>query len=606
MVHHTPVDVVIVVMVMRIECKPLDGMASEQVQELRMCTDHLGLAGAAHVPVQAQHGIRGRHHQVQVVRDHQHRTAVTLAHRVDETVKLCLPLYVHALGRFVEHQQLWLAQQRAREQDTLELTSRDGGKGCVEQPFDAHFCGNCGQRHRAAVFGKAQEAPHAERQARIDCQSLWHVADAQSRPAPHAATAGCDEAHQDAQQRGLARTVWPDDGEDLAFLERQRHLAQNGFLADRPVDCVRLEKAARRAHGAAPVRTGQRPGSCGVIESMRHIGLLAVNAVIERAASTVAAGRSGSYIVTFRPESCMFSRFAVRALLVVSMLPGLVAGSIAHAVPSGQPLVVSSIRPLHLIVVAIAGDQVDARQLLEDGASAHDFALRPSQMRLLRDARQVFWIDATLEHPLQALFARLSGPRRDTALLPLLELPPRADGVVDPHVWLDPQLALALAQQIARVLVEQGLVREEELRLDAFAASMHRAEARMAAELSGLQDRPFAAMHDGYAYFVQRFGLQTPVVLALDAEQQVGARTLQRMRREVREHGARCLLGERSGASPRLARSIAAGAGIPLIELDTLAVGTPVADGALARFMVDFAHGVADCLRSPPAKDARR
>ncbi|HMV71583.1 MAG TPA: zinc ABC transporter substrate-binding protein [Pseudomonadales bacterium] len=296
---------------------------------------------------------------------------------------------------------------------------------------------------------------------------------------------------------------------------------------------------------------------------------------------------------------------------IVVRTAGLLLFLLASAGPvraanAERPLVVGSIRPLYLIVLALAGDRVDTRQLLDAGSSAHDFALRPSQLRLLGDARQVFWIDPALEHPLLPLLARLPGPRRDTALLPSLGLPPRADGVVDPHVWLDPRLALALATHIERVLLERGLVREGELDIAAFAASMHETEAHMAAELAGLQNRPFAAMHDGYGYFVRRFALRAPAVLALDAEQQVGARTLARMRREVRDHAAQCLLAERSGGNRRLAQAIAAGSGIPVVELDSLAADVPAGPDAFARFLVDFARGVAGCLRGAEAGSEAR
>lgn len=292
---------------------------------------------------------------------------------------------------------------------------------------------------------------------------------------------------------------------------------------------------------------------------------------------------------------CIVTRVAGALLFSLLLAPVAVPAVAAEATP---PMVVASIRPLHLIVLALAGEEVDARQLLDAGGSAHDFALRPSQLRLLRDARQLFWIDPALEHPLGPLLARLPGPRHDTALLARLGLPARADGVADPHVWLDPRLALALATEVDRVLVDRGLLPADRLRLAAFAASMRAAEQRMGAELAGLQDRPFAAMHDGYTWFVQRFGLRPPAVLALDAEQQVGARTLARMRREVREHGARCLLAERSGGNLRLARSIADGGGVPVVELDALAAGVTDDREAFARFLVEFARGVAGCLRA--------
>jgi len=288
----------------------------------------------------------------------------------------------------------------------------------------------------------------------------------------------------------------------------------------------------------------------------------------------------------------------VRCVLVLAMLLG--ASLVARA-ESAQPLVVSSIRPLHLMLLALAGDRIDARVLLEAGVSPHDFVLRPSQLRLLSGAQQVFWLDAALEHPLPALFARLPAPRRDTALLPLIAPPARGDGFVDPHVWLDPRLAAVTAAAMARVLQERGLVSAEQIapRQQAFQARKERVEQDIAAGLRGLEAVPFAAMHDGYAYFVQRFGLRQVAVLALDAEQQVGARALSDMRREVRDSAAVCLLRERSGDNARLAQMIAEGSAMRVVELDSLASEAPDGPDAYARFLEGFARALAGCLRGP-------
>jgi zinc transport system substrate-binding protein len=294
----------------------------------------------------------------------------------------------------------------------------------------------------------------------------------------------------------------------------------------------------------------------------------------------------------------MAKRGGAHCVLVLLMLLG---ASLAARAEGAQPLVVSSIRPLHLMLRALAGDSVDARVLLEAGVSPHDFVLRPSQLRLLDGAKQVFWIDAALEHPLPALFARLPAPRSDTALLPLIAPPARGDGFVDPHVWLDPRLAAVTAAAMARVLEERGLVSPGEIapRLQAFQDQMARVEGDIAAEFRGLEAVPFAAMHDGYAYFVQRFGLKQAAVLALDAEQQVGARALSRMRREVRDSAAVCLLRERSGDNAQLAQMIAEGSAMRVVELDSLASDVPDDPGGYARFLEDFARALAGCLRGP-------
>lgn len=262
------------------------------------------------------------------------------------------------------------------------------------------------------------------------------------------------------------------------------------------------------------------------------------------------------------------------------------------------PLVVSSIRPLHLIVLALAGDRIDAREFPGIGASPHDFVVRPSAIRLLESARVVFWIGPELERPLGELLERMPG-RRDLALLP--RMPPAAIAAdADPHVWLDPRLATAIAESMAAALIERGIADAPQLqpRLEAFIVSMERAERNMRRELSGLERVPFMVMHDGYGYFVRRFSLNQVLALGPDAEHQPGARAVSRMRRGALDSAAVCLLRE-STSNRRLADLLAEGTAMRIREVDPLALTLPAGDADFATFLTDFTRTVAGCLRGP-------
>lgn len=262
------------------------------------------------------------------------------------------------------------------------------------------------------------------------------------------------------------------------------------------------------------------------------------------------------------------------------------------------PLVVSSIRPLHLILLALAGDRVDAREFPGIGASPHDFMVRPSAIRLLESARVVFWIGPELERPLAELLERMP-ERHDIALLPLL--PPAEIALdADPHVWLDPRLAAAIAVSMATALVERGVVDEAYMqpRLAAFHASMEATERNMRRELSGLERVPFMVMHDGYGYFVRRFGLNQVSALGPDAEHQPGARAVSQMRQGALASAAVCLLCD-SNSSRRLADLLADGTSMRVREVDPLGLARSVDHADFAAFLTDFTRAVAGCLRGP-------
>ncbi|HAC68916.1 MAG TPA: zinc ABC transporter substrate-binding protein, partial [Pseudomonas sp.] len=59
--------------------------------------------------------------------------------------------------------------------------------------------------------------------------------------------------------------------------------------------------------------------------------------------------------------------------------------------------VLTSIKPLQLIAAAIQDGAGQPAVLLPPGASPHHYALRPSDLRQVREANLVYWIGPDLE-----------------------------------------------------------------------------------------------------------------------------------------------------------------------------------------------------------------
>lgn len=77
-----------------------------------------------------------------------------------------------------------------------------------------------------------------------------------------------------------------------------------------------------------------------------------------------------------------------------------VAGALFFAgitVESAQAAVVTSVRPLGFIAAAIADGVTPTEVLLPDGASPHDYALRPSDVQRLQSAELVIWVGPEME-----------------------------------------------------------------------------------------------------------------------------------------------------------------------------------------------------------------
>ncbi|MCB5160934.1 zinc ABC transporter substrate-binding protein [Marinomonas algarum] len=66
-----------------------------------------------------------------------------------------------------------------------------------------------------------------------------------------------------------------------------------------------------------------------------------------------------------------------------------------------KPVIATSIKPVSMIVSAIAGDRAEIQQIVSSTASPHDFALRPSDIKKIHNADTVVWVGESLEHFLE-------------------------------------------------------------------------------------------------------------------------------------------------------------------------------------------------------------
>jgi zinc transport system substrate-binding protein len=89
-----------------------------------------------------------------------------------------------------------------------------------------------------------------------------------------------------------------------------------------------------------------------------------------------------------------------------------------------------------------------------------------------------------------------------------------AEGVLDPHIWLSPELVKVQAQSIHDALVERDPEYEADYaaNLDAFLADIDALQADIRETLAGVENRAFMVFHPSWGYFADEFDLiQIPI-----------------------------------------------------------------------------------------------
>ncbi len=207
--------------------------------------------------------------------------------------------------------------------------------------------------------------------------------------------------------------------------------------------------------------------------------------------------------------------------------------------------IVVTIKPLAMLVKGVVGDELPVRVLMPGNVSPHDYALKFSDVRALKDAALVVWVGPELESALRKPLAAPTTRVLELSALQGLRWPAPAndnddheDVVVededhgehehyrDPHLWLSPENSRVVVQAIAVRMATQYPDKAAlfENNLNVFLAALDRFDKRARQRLEPLKAKGFVVTHDGYGHFTQYYDLNQLAAVQLSSGQQKGAR----------------------------------------------------------------------------------
>lgn len=212
-----------------------------------------------------------------------------------------------------------------------------------------------------------------------------------------------------------------------------------------------------------------------------------------------------------------------RIVIVVAFLVGSLAGIAAHA----RLRVVATTEDLAYFARVIGGDAAEVTAILKGYQDPHVAAARPSYMVAVSRADLVLSVGLDLEVGWLPLI--LQGARNPDVMpgrpgyldcsqfVTPIEVPPagadRSKGDLhpmgNPHYWLDPDNAIAVARGIAARMEQldrtgAGAFREGLARLE---TEITKAREEVQALLRGVEPPPLVTYHVTFSYFFERFGL---------------------------------------------------------------------------------------------------
>ena len=276
-------------------------------------------------------------------------------------------------------------------------------------------------------------------------------------------------------------------------------------------------------------------------------------------------------------------------LAILLFVLALASGSL-HA--ADRLRIVATIKPLQLLVMAIAGKEREVEVLLDPRMSPHDYQLRPSDRRKLDGADVVFWI----------------GPHMEVFMVPVLSALDRRVTVValqdetmigDSHLWMDPLLAARLGYKIADALEKLAPTTDRRWHANAAALEAQLAEEdkKLRMQIADLgQPRGYLVAHDAYGRFEARYGLRHRAALTDSSDLPPSAQHIAHIENALKTGAITCALHD-VAESPKLLQTLLKGRQVRVESVDSMGAEISPGQNGLVEFYRQFGGAVSRCLQ---------
>ncbi|QQS21218.1 MAG: zinc ABC transporter substrate-binding protein [Candidatus Moraniibacteriota bacterium] len=251
--------------------------------------------------------------------------------------------------------------------------------------------------------------------------------------------------------------------------------------------------------------------------------------------------------------------------------------------------VVTTLFPLAEFAREVGGDFVDVKLLLPPGAEAHAFEPTPQDIAMINSADLFIFTGKAMEPWAEniASEAQKSGVRVLDASVGVPMLLRREDrkedsgdtdshdseeanGRVDPHIWLDPENAIHMVQEIEKALSEK----------DAEHKDVYRERSEAYQETISLIDEAYRTTlescatktllyggHYAFGYVAKRYGLSYRAAQGFSPDAEPTARTLAELTDQIRRENIRFIFYEEL-SSPKIAETLSRETGATLLLLN--------------------------------------
>jgi zinc transport system substrate-binding protein len=273
-------------------------------------------------------------------------------------------------------------------------------------------------------------------------------------------------------------------------------------------------------------------------------------------------------------------------LFILIALPVFFSGTrtlSAEEGTSGKLQVITSFRPVTLLVLPVAGDYAQVTQLLPAGAEPHEYDPTPADAMTLAQGKILFY-DGPFMEPWAENLAQSANPQIVRA--PFIEAIPPAvlaqmkstnpnfpDTSQDPHLWLSPPLAEYYVSYIADQLAaaDPANAYGYHNNADAFEVRLKKLDSDYTSGLSNCSTRTFLTSHAFLDYQAAAYNLTALSITGLSPDAEPSVQQMAMVLNESRAAHVQGVLAETDEVQA-LSQSVATELNLPMYPYSTMEI----------------------------------
>ncbi len=287
---------------------------------------------------------------------------------------------------------------------------------------------------------------------------------------------------------------------------------------------------------------------------------------------------------------------------------------------ASTPDVIVTLKPIQSLVLALTQSTPIKVELLGGGInSPHSYALKPSDMRQLNQAKVIIQVSPDME---RFLVKPLSALSRKPVIISLAEIKglsllateqnhhhdeqqaqrpasehQTTDKIPDLHIWLDPLNMVTIAEHLKQRLISQfpshSFLIKQNARL--LKDQLIQLDRDIKALIAPVKDKKFMVYHNAFHYFENRYGLHNLGSVTLTAHTLPGSRHVVEIKNKMRKQNIVCLFTQQ-GKQPALVKVLTENSTIKIMPLSPLGITLKPSAGLYFDMMLTLAQEYKSCL----------